>query len=171
MTRINSKLVVDENLTKKFKLGIIKEGDIVNQMQNHGYTLSFRFGFIDAAQHLFKSHFNDKIWQLDKLPDNVSPVNFSEYESLFIDEEKYGELFGDYIKDLRALINKVPELDFMKSWSDVRLMDRYGHICFTQPTTKLCPVGEISEEFLKHIFMTEDLMWHKTNLKYGLDER
>ena len=157
MVRLNGKLVLSPKLTQKFESGIIDASAISEEMSRMGFMLWGRaFGYLTKTQYKFALHFIRKIWQLSKIPNGITEVDdFDSYKHYFVADSKYSEVYGSYIIPFREYINKTPELKFMRSYSDVELMDAYAKVCFSQSVPRLYDLSEVDEKRLKYHFMED----------------
>ncbi|MEE3344639.1 MAG: hypothetical protein VZS44_11135 [Bacilli bacterium] len=166
LIRINGKLHINEELTEEWLNGNIEPCDFCSWLaDNKNYSIRTKFGYLTPEQNKWVSNNYSKIWQIDKIPKDLST-------DIFTPNSQYAIKYKEYIADIKEFIKNHSEFDVLNDVSDVNIMNCLGIICFRYNYSKLATCNEIEQyiidEFCQRIRTFSYI--NKVDSTYTIDE-
>lgn len=120
VVRYNGRLRVDREMTERWLNGL-RPRQFYDAMQERGYRGWIRFGFLNKEQYSFcYRHFN-KVYQLERIPRDLS-------DRVFWSKEEYYKYGGRYIEKVRKILAE-EEFALIRDMTDEEILDFYGRLC------------------------------------------
>ena len=147
VVRYNGQLRVDREMTERWLNGL-RPYQFYEVIQERGYRGWSRFGFLNEKQYSFCRRHSDKVYQLKRIPRNLSDPG------IFWSEEEYYEHGGRYIEKVRGILSKKKFAPF-RDITDVEILDFYGDLC-SMNSRRLC---ELDDYYVEGAFLKDMMLW------------
>lgn len=151
MIRFNGRLRVSEEMTKLWRQGL-QPHQFHIAMEERGYLSICRFGFLTIDQYAFCFKRYEKIYQLKRVPSNLSDFDG------FWGEAEYREHKG-YADKVRAILDE-PEFALIRDMTDEEAVDFYGGLCFSCGSAGFRELSEgyVRQELRDKLFLRKMMM-------------
>ncbi len=146
VVRYNGRLRVDGEMTERWLNGL-QPRQFYDVIQERGYRGWSRFGFLNEKQFSFCCKYSDKVYQLKRIPRDLSP-------GVFWNEEEYYKYGGRYIEKVRGILSKKKFAPF-RDITDVEILDFYGDLC-SMNSRRLC---ELDDYYVEGAFLKDMMLW------------